>query len=151
MSHFWKGKRKYKRKNHDALIFSKDADGKRLHVPERFTEAFDDLVVHINYLPPRVPMPIVWNKHLSHFDSTREHQFYQAFAFLTSDLPFNYGSLTAWRTSFRPWLGSTYMPAFDVPGLEFFATTGEYQGEMEKEIRQEHGYHTYRLPTDSSP
>ena len=69
---------------------SKDADGKRLHVPERFTDAFDDLVAHRNYLPPRVPITIVWNKHLPNFDSTREHQVYEAFAVLPSDLPFTY-------------------------------------------------------------
>ena len=57
----------------------KDADGKMLHVPEIFTDVFDDLVAHINYLPPRVPITIVWNKHLPHFDSTCEHQVYEAF------------------------------------------------------------------------
>ena len=70
----------------------------------REIDAFDDLVAYINYLPPRVSVTIVWNKHLPHFDSTREQQGYKAFAVLPSDLPFIYGSLTVQRASFRPWL-----------------------------------------------
>jgi hypothetical protein len=77
----------------------------------------------MNFLPPRVPVTIVWNKHLPQFDSTREDQEFKAFADLPSDLPFRYGSLTALRTSFRPWLGSAGMPAFVISGLEFFAIT----------------------------
>ena len=103
---------------------SKDANGKKLHVPEALTDAFEDLVVNINVLPPRVPVTIVWNKHLPHFDSTREDQEFKAFADLPSDLPFSYGSLTALRISFRPWLESYAMLAFHIPGLEFFAITG---------------------------
>ena len=106
--------------NHDR----KDTDDKRLHVPERFTDVFDNLETHINYLPTRVPITIVWNKHLPHFDSTCEHQVYETFVVFPCDLSFNYGSLTVWCTSFRPWLGSTSMSTFDVPGLEFLQLRG---------------------------
>ena len=106
--------------NHD----SKDVNGKRLHVPEIFTNVVDDLVSNINFLSTRVPVTIVWNEHLPHFDSTCEDQEFKSFTVLPSDPPFSYGSLTALRTSFRPWLGSFALPAFDIPGLEFFAITG---------------------------
>ena len=106
---------------------SKDANGKKPDVPERFIDAFDDLLVHINFLPPRVPVTIVWNWHLPRFDSTLEDQEFKAFADLPLDLPFRYGSLTAMRTSFRPWIGSDVMRAFDIPGMEFFAVTGPDQ------------------------
>ncbi len=105
----------------------KGTDGKRLHVPETFTDAFEHLVTHINFMPSRFPITIVWNKHLPHFDSTREQQVFKSFSSLSSDLPFDYGSLTVCHTSFRSWFGSTSMTVFDVPGLEFFATTVEYQ------------------------
>ena len=59
--------------NHDR----KDANGKVIYVPERFTDVFDDLVVHINFLSPRVPVTIVWNWHLPRFDSTRDDQEFQ--------------------------------------------------------------------------
>ena len=128
------------------------ADGKRLHVPERFTNDFEDLVAHINYMPPLVPITITWNKHLPHFDSTREDQEYKVFADLPSDLPFNYGSLTALRTSFWPLIGSTNMPAFAVPGLQFFAIRGNTNTTRNGEIRQEHGsVRSYWLPTHASP
>ncbi len=103
----------------------KDANGKEIYVPERFTDAFDDLVVHINFLPPRVPVTIVWNWHLPRLDSMREDQESMASADLPSDLTFRYGSLTALRTYFGPWIGSERMPTFDIPGLEFFAITGK--------------------------
>ncbi len=79
---------------------SKDANGKKPDVPERFIDAFHDLQVQINFLPPRVPVTIVWNWHLPRFDSTREDQEFKAFSDLPSDLPFRYGSLTVLRTSF---------------------------------------------------
>ena len=85
--------------NHDR----KDVNGKRVLVPEIFTVAFDDLVVHIKFLPSRVPVTIVWNKHLPHFNSTCAQQGYKSFAVLPSDLPFDCGSLTVRRKSFRPW------------------------------------------------
>ena len=104
---------------------SKDANGKKPDVPERFIDAFEDLVAHINFLTPRVPVVIVWNWHLPRFDSTCGDQEFKDFSDLPSDLPFRYGSLTALRTSFRPWIGSDRMPAFDIPGMEFCATTGK--------------------------
>ena len=107
--------------NHDR----KDTNDKETYVPERFTDAFDDLVVHINFLPSLVPVAIVWNWHLPRFDCTREDQEFKTFADLPSNLPFRYGSLTDLRTSFRPWIGSERIPTFDIPGLEFFAITGQ--------------------------
>jgi hypothetical protein len=103
---------------------SEGEDGKRLHVPEAFTDVFEDLVVNINVMPPLFPITIVWNRHLPHFDSTREDQEFKGFVVLPSDLPFIYGSLTALCTSFRTWFGSYEMFAFDIPGLEFYAITG---------------------------
>ena len=78
-------------------------------------------------MPSHLPVTIVWNQHLPHFDSTREDQEFKVFADLPSYLPFNYGSLTALRTSFRHLLVSSGMPVFDIPGLEFFAITGKYK------------------------
>ena len=37
-----------------------------------------------------------------------------------------YGSFTAWRTDTRPWVGTLDMIAYAVPGMVFFAMTGEY-------------------------
>ncbi len=103
---------------------SNGADDKRIHVPETFTDTFEDLMVSINVMSPRFPITIVWNRHLPHFDSTREDQDIKTFPVLPSDLPFSYGSLTDLSTSFRSWLGSYVMFTFDIPGLEFFAITG---------------------------
>jgi hypothetical protein len=107
--------------NHD----SKDANGKKPDVPERFIDTFEDLLCHINFLPSRVPVTIVWNWHSPRFDSTCEDQEYKLFAELLLDLPFRYGSLTVMHTSCRPWIGSDRIPTFAVPGLEFFASTGK--------------------------
>ena len=104
---------------------NKNTNDKKTDVPEKFIDAFEDFPDHINFLPPRVPVTIVWNWHLPRFDLTREDQEYKAFAELPLDLPFRYGSLTVMRTSFRPWIGSDSMPTFAVPGLEFVAITGE--------------------------
>ena len=103
----------------------KDGNGKKPDVPEKFLDAFEDLLRHINFLLPRVPVTIVWHWHLPRFDLTREDQEYKVFADLPSDLTFRYSSLTALRTYFRPWIGSERMPTFDIPGLEFFAITGK--------------------------
>jgi hypothetical protein len=46
---------------------SKEENGKKPDVPERFIDVFEDLVTHINFLPPRVPVVIVWNWHLPRF------------------------------------------------------------------------------------
>ena len=66
----------------------KDGNGKKPDVPERFIDSFEDLGTHINFLPPRVPVTIVWNWHLPCFGSTREDQEFKVFSDLTSDLPF---------------------------------------------------------------
>ena len=104
---------------------SKDVNDKKPDLPERFVDVFHDLQVHINFFPSHVPVTIVWNWYLPCFDSTREDQEFKDFSDLPSDLPFRYGSLTALRTSFRPWIGSDRMSSFDIPGLEFFVTTGK--------------------------
>ena len=80
----------------------------------------------------RTPITVMWNKHLPHFDSTLEDedQDFKVFTFFPDDLPYNYGSLTAMRTSVRPWVGRSGV-ALEVPDLEFFATTGEYKDEQE--------------------
>ena len=80
----------------------KDANGTNPDIPEEFIDSFHDLQVHINFLPPRVPVTIVWNWNLPRFDSTCEDQEFKAFSDLSSDLPFRYGSLTVLRTCFRP-------------------------------------------------
>ena len=101
---------------------------KKQDVPEKFIVVFEDLPCHINFLPSRVPVTIVWNWHLPRFDLTREDQEYKVFAELPLDLynlPFRYGSLTVIHTSFRPWIGSVRMPTFEVPGLEFVVSTGK--------------------------
>ena len=110
--------------------FSKTEEGKHIYVPEDFIEAFEYLVINMNIMPPRTPITVMWNKHLPRFDSTLQDQDFKAFTSFPDDLPLNYGSLTAMRTSFRPWVGRSGA-ALEVPGLEFFATTGEYKDEQE--------------------
>ncbi len=85
-----------------------------------------DVFIYINTSPPRTPITIEWNKNLPLCGSTCDIQEFKAFTDLPNDLPF-VGSLTASRTSFGP--KNTF--TFDVPGMEFFATTGEYQKETE--------------------
>jgi hypothetical protein len=96
-----------------------------------FVDAFMDLVLYINTCPPGTPITVEWNKNLPRYVSTGESQVFKAFTDLPNDLPFAYGSLTASRTSLRPWLGPKNTSAFHVPGMEFFATTGEYKNETE--------------------
>ena len=96
-----------------------------------FVDAFMDLVLHINTCPPGTPITVEWNPNLPRYDSTCDTQRFKAFTDLPKDLPFVYGSLTVSRTSFRPWLGPKNTAAFHVPGMEFFATTGEYKNETE--------------------
>ena len=124
-------------------------DRKCIHVPKDFMDAFQDLVVNINITPPHTPIIIVWNKHRPHFDSTYENQEFKTFTDLSTDLPFEYGSLTVCLTSFRPWFGSSDMSVLHIPGLEFFDTTGEYKGEtMTKPDRiMVPSGNTDRLPT----
>ncbi len=96
-----------------------------------FVDAFMDLVLYINTCPPGTPITVEWNKNLPRYVSTGESQVFKAFTDLPNDLPFAYGSLTASHTSLRPWLGPKNTSAFHVPGMEFFATTGEYKNETE--------------------
>jgi hypothetical protein len=104
---------------------------KKVVPSDGFVDAFMDLVLYINTCPPGTPITVEWNKNLPRFVSTGESQAFRAFAELPKDLPLVYGSLTASRTSFRPWLGPKSTSAFHVPGMEFFATTGEYKNETE--------------------
>ena len=94
-------------------------------------DAFTDLLLDINECPPGTPITVEWNSNLTHYDSTRDTQVFKAFTDLPKDLAFVYGSLTVSRSSFRPWLGPKNSVAFLVPGMEFFATTGEYKNETE--------------------
>ena len=96
-----------------------------------FVDAFMDLVSYINTCPPGTQVTVEWNKNLPRYVSNGESQVFKAFSDLPRDLPFAYGSLTASRTSLRPWLGPKNTSAFHVPGMEFFATTGEYKNETE--------------------
>ena len=106
------------------------AQGKQVHTREDFIDTFEYLVININIMSPRTPITVMWNKRLPRFDSTLEDQEFKEFTVLPDDLPYNYGSLTAMYRSLRPWVGRTPL-ALEVPGLEFFATTGEYKDEKE--------------------
>ena len=99
--------------------------------PNGFMDAFSDLLFDINTCPPGTPITVEWDPNLPRYDSTCDTKVFKAFTDLPKDLPFVYGSLTASRTSFRPWLGPKNTAAFHVPGMEFFATTGEYKNETE--------------------
>jgi hypothetical protein len=94
-----------------------------------FMDAFSDLLFDINTCPPGTPITVEWDPNLPRYDSTCDDQVFKTFTDLPKDLPFVYVSLTASRTSFRPWLGPKNMAAFHVPGMEFFATTGEYKND----------------------
>jgi len=94
-------------------------------------DAFTDLLLDINECPPGTPITVEWNSNLPHYDSTRDTQVFKAFTDLPKDLASVYGSLTVSRSSFRPWIGPKNSAAFLVPGMEFFATTGEYKNETE--------------------
>ena len=96
-----------------------------------FVDTFMDLVFYINTCPSGTPITVEWNKNLPCYDSTCDTQVLKEFTDLPKDLPFVYGSLTVSHTSFRPWLGPKNTSAFHVPGMEFFATTGEYKNETE--------------------
>jgi len=96
-----------------------------------FVDVFMDLLFYINTYTSGTPITVEWNKNLPCYDSTCDTQVLKAFTDLPKDLPFVYGSLTAARTSFRPWLGPKNTSAFHVPGMEFFATAGEYKNETE--------------------
>ncbi len=96
-----------------------------------FVDAFTDLLFDINVCPSGTPITVEWNPNLPRYDSTCDTQVFKAFTDLPKDLPFVYGSLTVSHTSFRPCLGPKNLDAFHVPGMEFFATTGEYKNETE--------------------
>jgi len=96
-----------------------------------FLDAFMDLLLYINTCPPGTPITVEWNKNLPCYVLTCDIQGFKAFTDLPTDLPCAYGSLTVSRTSFRPWLGPKNTPAFHVPGMGFFATTGVYKNDME--------------------
>jgi hypothetical protein len=96
-----------------------------------FVDAFMDLLLYINTCPPGTQVTVEWNKTLPRYVSNGESQVFKAFTDLPRELPFAYGSLTASRTSLRSWLGPKNTFAFHVPGMEFFATTGECKNETE--------------------
>jgi hypothetical protein len=96
-----------------------------------FVDAFTDLLFDIHACPTGTPITVEWNSNRPRYDSTCDTQVFKAFTDLPKDLPFVYGSLTVSRTSFRPWLGPKNTEAFLVPGMGFFATTGEYKNETE--------------------
>ena len=90
-------------------------------------------------------MTIMWNKHLLHYDSTRDIQEFKEFTCFPNDIPFNYGSLTAWRTSFRPWLGPKDTLDFNVPGWNVSPLRGNIKTRRNGEIRQERGIRANRI------
>ena len=72
--------------------------------PKVFVDSMYDLAIHVSAFPPHTPITKVWNKDLSHYDSTcddqddRHHVTY-------SEVPisaYEYGSVTAWRTILDP-------------------------------------------------
>ena len=100
-----------------------------VYAPKAFVEAMYALAIEINAAPPCTPITVVWDTDLPHFDSTGDS--YQderhLVAFSSADFaPDEYGSFTAWRTDTRPWVGTEDMIAYQVPGMVFFAITGEY-------------------------
>ena len=87
------------------------------------------LAIEINAAPPRTPITVVWDTDLPHYDSTRDPYQDERHLVTFSFAPFSpheYGSFTAWRTDTRPWVGTEDMIAYEVPGMVFFAKTGEY-------------------------
>ena len=78
----------------------------------------------------KTPITVVWNQHLPWYDSTCVNQEFKVFTCLSGDLVFKYGSLTDWRSTFRFWLGPD-VTCTDVPGLEFFTSSGECQEETD--------------------
>ena len=69
----------------------------------------------------------MWNQDLPHYDSTCFEDLGYHVAY--SEFPFDAhecGSYTAWRPDYRPWVGTDEMIALSVPGMVFFALTGEY-------------------------
>ena len=75
-------------------------------LPNDSFDVFKDLIVHVNTTPPRTPFTVVWNKHLPHYDSTRDNQQFKEFTCLPADLPFKYGSVRlAHILSVMAWTG----------------------------------------------
>ena len=72
---------------------------------------------------------LVWDTDLPHYDSTRDPYQDERHLVTFSFAPFSpheYGLFTAWRTDTRPWVATEDMIAYEVPGMVFFAMTGEY-------------------------
>ena len=99
--------------------------------PTASVDAFFDLAIRINAAPPRIPITVVWNQDLPHYDST-----FDGFEDLGYHVAFSYfpfradecGSCTAWCTDSRPWVGTEVMITHSIPGMVLFAMTGEYAG-----------------------
>ena len=99
------------------------------YAPKAYVEAMYALAIQINAAPPRTPITVVWNTVLPHFDSTSDpYQDECHLVAFSSALfsPEEYGSFTAWRIDTRPWVGTEDMIVYAVPGMAFFAMTGEY-------------------------
>jgi hypothetical protein len=99
------------------------------NAPEAFVEAMYALVIEINAAPPRTPITVVCDTDLPHYDSTRDPYQDERHLVSFSIAPFSpheYGSFTACRIDTRPWVGTEDMIAYKVPGMVFFANTGEY-------------------------
>ena len=85
------------------------------------------LVIEINAAPPSTPITVVWDTNLPNFeDSYQDERHLVAFSDTAPFSPKEYGSFTAWCTDTRPWVGTMDMIAYEVPGMVFFAMTGEY-------------------------
>ena len=87
-----------------------------------------DLTILIRVDPPRTTITVMWNSDLPHLDCTLDaddephHVTYSVWSISAE----TYGSVTVWFTDSRPWVGLPDLIFFDVPGLEFFTLTGEY-------------------------
>ncbi len=102
--------------------------------PSVFVDSLLDLAVRINAASPCTPITVVWNQD-PHLDTTgvrrqdeddRHHVAFSCVPFSFRAVHQEYGSLTAWRTVSRPWVGINDMTVLEVPGMIFFAMTGEY-------------------------
>ena len=108
------------------------------YVFQRDSQTSDDLVVHINFLPSRVPVTIGWNKHLPHFDSTREDQEFKTPdgpVYILSNLTWivrNDRVLHPWTVIFRHYGDGQIQRFFDdsAPHHDICAKMWEYKGEI---------------------
>jgi len=83
------------------------------------------LAIEINAAPPRTRITAVWDTNLPHYEDLYQDERHLVAFSCAPFSPDEYGSFTAWRTDTRPWVGTTDM-CFEVPGMVFFARTGEY-------------------------